>query len=470
MNEATSFRRNKISLSDYNYRKDIENRMLMAHFTTTDLEILEEILYSSLLIPIKKLAKSVDVDEADLTAILNKLGETGLFTLSDDSIVVDKEMRKYFEAQIVKFEENFVPGMEFLQCLLRKVPIHVLPTWYAIPRTSDNIFDSLVEKYLYTPQTFQRYLSELNSADPQLGAIIAEVHAAPDFALPSTTIMEKFGFSREQFEEHMLHLEFNLVCCLCYKKENDVWKEVVTPFQEWRDYLLFLRDTTPTAIAKPDKIERRRPGDFAFIQDLSAILSLARKAPLALSPSKEGLYIPEKSALAQILSKCPGLDESYIHQLISKLILLKLAQVVDGKLNALEAANDWLDMRFENQALYLYRHPLNRPLSPNLPPQYERHLREAEKSILRALTSGWVYFDDFIQGSLATFGEDSSICLKRLGKSWKYLLPQYSEEQRSLIKAAIFDWLFEIGVVATGVHNGKECFCVTPFGQSLFGR
>ena len=41
----------------------------------------------------------------------------------------------------------------------------------------------------------------------------------------------------------MLHMEFNFVCYLGYKKDNDMWRQVVTPFYEWRKYLHFLRDS-----------------------------------------------------------------------------------------------------------------------------------------------------------------------------------------------------------------------------------
>ena len=45
--EASSIRKNKISLTDYNYQKDIQNRLLLAKFSLSDLKVLEEILYSS---------------------------------------------------------------------------------------------------------------------------------------------------------------------------------------------------------------------------------------------------------------------------------------------------------------------------------------------------------------------------------------------------------------------------------------
>jgi hypothetical protein len=58
--------------------------------------------------------------------------------------------------------------------------------------------------------------------------------------------------------------------------------------------------------------------------------------------------------------------------------------------------------------------------------------------------------------------------LKKTGKHWRYTLPVYSEDEKNLIKATIFEWLFETGVVATGTCLGRDCFCVTPFGRFFF--
>jgi hypothetical protein len=161
-----------------------------------------------------------------------------------------------------------------------------------------------------------------------------------------------------------------------------------------------------------------------------------------------------------------------IDKRIHKLKQLKLADIVDNRLYALESANDFLDMRLENRALFLHRHPLNRLFSPQIPADLitDRNLRESEKSIVRVLDSGWVYFEDFLSGVIVPLGEDSIIMLKKQGKTWKYSLPSYAEEELALIRSTVLEWLFEIGVTAVGKHNGKDCFCVTAFGQSLFGR
>jgi len=191
MVELNPFRKNKINLEDYDYQKDIENRLLMAHFSEADLEVLEELLYNPPKFPIDTISSNLDMTLLELTPILKKLGKTGLFTIIDENIIVDKEMRKYFEFQLHKFDDDFKPGMEFLQSLLKKVPIHVLPVWYHIPRTSNNIFDSLIEKYLETPQTFQRYLLELNLADDVMKDIVEDLFREKSLKLLSSEVMTR---------------------------------------------------------------------------------------------------------------------------------------------------------------------------------------------------------------------------------------------------------------------------------------
>jgi len=472
MIELSPLKKNKVCLQDYDYQKDIENRLLMASFTALDFQVLEEILFSPPTFSVKKLAKNLTIEEADLLPILDKLGRSGLFTLSFDTLIVDKEMRKYYESQILKFDEEFHPGIDFLQSLLRKVPIHILPTWYAISRSSNNILDSIVEKYLLTPQIYQRHLQELNSGDPIFSGIIQDVHTAPNFRVPAQNIIEKYHLSREEFEEYMLLFEFNFACCLGYYREQDQWKEQVMPFYEWQEYLSFLRKTTPQKISPFSKINRLRPSDFAFIKDMTHLLSLAKKQPIAIKSSKEGYTFSDTLVQTNFLLQREGLKTEDLFHLFSKVALLQLAEIKNDKLYVLEASDEWLKMSLEDRAVYLHRHPLNRLLSIDLPlhAPVERWIKEAEKSIVRVLHSGWVFYEDFVKSVHVPLDDPSVLILKRAGRGWKYPLPQYAEEELSLIKATLFEWLFEIGAVAPAIVNEKESFCVTAFGQTLFGR
>ncbi|MCX6991342.1 MAG: hypothetical protein NTX49_09845 [Chlamydiae bacterium] len=476
--ELSPVRKNKITLCDYDYQKDIENRLLMSQFTSTDLEVLEEILYSSLSTPIKKLAISLEIEEQKVVASLEKLSKTGLLSYDAETVFTDKDMRKYFEAQIQKFDEDFVPGMDFLQSLLRKVPIHILPTWYSIPRTSNNIFDSIIEKYLFTPQIYQRYILELTFPDPVLQGIIDDVYSSKDLEVSGAQLIEKYGLTKEQFEEHMLHLEFNFVCCLGYKKIDDQWHEKVTPFHEWKEYITFLKDSDVPSIPNEEKVQKKRPNDYSFVQDMAIILEKAKKQPLVMERTEEGYLIPQRKVLQSLLGSFSDLHfeasalEAYIHSLVAKIQLIKLAEVTDKKLTLNERAHEWLEMRLESRAMFLYRHPLNRPLTLGAAESIckEKPLREAEKSIARAINKGWVLFEDFFKGVSAPLSEEGYICLKRLGRTWKYALPEYSTDEKHFIKTVVFDWLFEAGIVQVGTIDEKDCFRVTSIGQSLFAR
>ena len=304
---------------------------------------------------------------------------------------------------------------------------------------------------------------ELNFVDPVVRGLISDVFTAPDFKVASSDLIAKYNLTRQGFEEILLLLEFNFVVCLSYEKEDEHWLEFVAPFHEWHQYLRFLKETEAPPLPA-ESATRKREGDFAFVEDLSTLLLLAKSKPLQTKQLASALSLPVKTE-AEI-----AFAQSYIESLIEKLCVVKLAERIDGRLYPLEAADDWLNMSLENRALNLYRHPLNRILGRSIPTDIasERNIREAEKSIKRALHGKWVFFDDFVKGILVPLSEHSVIALKKTGKNWKYSLPVYSEEEKALIKATIFEWLFETGMVAAGSSNGRDCFAVTPFGRFFF--
>lgn len=481
MIETNVFRKNKINLEDYDYRQDIQNRVLLSQFSSEDLEVLEEIVYGSQKIPISHLIDQLDKNLDHLSQILDKLSQTQLFKIEEDTVVVDKEMRKYFETQIQKFEEDFTPGMEFLQALLKKVPIHVLPNWYPIPRTSNNIFNSLIEKYLQTPQTFQRYLQELNLGDPVLNGIVSDLFKAPKHKMYSAEIRKKYSISEEAFEEHLLYLEFNLVCCLVYEKKDGEWVETVTLFKEWKDYLHFLKESQPKEIANHESVVRTRPHDFSFAEDLSILLAFSMTKPLFVRLNEEEKWEFEKASANQVAKQCKGFDlkteegqahfSAYMEKAIAKLLFLRLATVEGNQLVPLEEAEEWLALPIEKRALNTYKVTLTTyPFSEFLKEICtERNIHEIEKSISRIIGCGWVLFDDFMKGIIAPISEKSKMSLTKQGRYWKYSLPDYSEDELALIRLIIYNWLFEGGIVATGSYQGKEAIRITPLGQSMFG-
>jgi hypothetical protein len=93
---------------------------------------------------------------------------------------------------------------------------------------------------------------------------------------------------------------------------------------------------------------------------------------------------------------------------------------------------------------------------------------EAEKSIKRALHGKWILFDAFWQGVTVPFEEGSSVQLQKTGKHFRYVIPSYKEEHKTLLKSVVFERLFEAGMVDIGSWKGEDAFRVTPFGQTLF--
>ena len=476
MLELTSLQKNKVNLSDYNYLQDIESRLHLCDFSSLDLTVLEEILFSPLKISIKKISRALSRSEEEILPVLKRFSISGLLQLQEDTILVDKERRKYFEFQITRFEESFRPDMEFLQEMLRQVPIHILPAWYSIPRSSDNIFDSIVEKYLLTPQGYQRYLQDLILTDPIAHRILDDVLNSADFRIPSSDLIAKYNLDRRHFETIMLQLEYSLACFTVYTKtDEDHWNESIVPFHEWSQYLQALRTTQTPIIEDSERVVRYRKNDFAFVEDMGLVLKLILSKPLSLDRLDTTSLLSD--SLVRTLSSCCHIPHKsteelklathYLSTLVKKLLLIKLAACIDGKLYALEPAQDWIELNLENRALHLYRHPLNRLLL-DVPLESEKYLREAEKAIKRVLHGDWVFFDAFSTGIIVPLTEQSTVTLKKSGKQWRYTLPSFNEDEKALFKATVFNWLFECGIVNTGTVDDRECFAVTSFGRCFF--
>lgn len=473
-------RKSKINLPDYDYQRDIKNRLLMADFSLVDVEILREVLLSSLTLSLSALAAAVDLDPEELLPTLEKLESVGLLRRTGETLELDKEMRKYYEAQVLKFDDDFEPNMEFLQGLLRKVPIHVLPVWYAIPRSSSNIFDSLVERFFETPRAFQRYLLELQLEEPLQRLIVNRLFASPELSLPSSELREELSLSREEFEEHMLYLEFNFVCCLSYCQTEEGWEEVVTPFHEWRQFILFRQQTMPQPISQEAKIDHLRTAPFSIVTDMTSMLRDLRTSPMRVAAGSRPYFFAIDDLLmnrlatvcgveAPLLASRPVSYRNYFSQLLGKLVLIEFVNEEDGLLSLSERGEEWLALGLEERAIALYRHPFNTIISREIDPQLnsERNLREIERALERVADLGWVEMEDFLRGVIAPIGSAGEVTLQKKGRRWRYALPTYSQEEKELIRAAILERLFEGGFVEVGELEGASLFRVTPFGRAV---
>ncbi len=467
---VTVNRKNKINLSDYNYQVDIENRLAMAEFTVFEVEVLREILNGSLKTSIAGLARLLDTSVNSIMQVLPKLSRTKLFTVQGDTLLVDKEIRKYYEFQITKFNEDFAPNIEFLQSLLSRVPIHVLPLWYTIPRTADNIFNSIIEKYLQTPKIYERYLHEIQFDEPIMRQIMEEVFNSPELKVRTQDLIDKFRLNRLKLEELLLHMEFNFVCCLSYSRSGDVWEEVVTPFYEWREYLLFFKQTHPQSITDVAAIAGKKEGDFPFLTHLGALLKSVRNRSIAVSSEGHNYAASSevmKGCLPMLANQAPQMLSSYFSQIISQSLILQLASLTHGQFEVLASAEEWLKKSVQEQASVLFKLPITSYRGVCFDPAHnmDRSMREIERNLKRVSSKGWVFLEDFIKGMVGTVGTAEPVILRCKGKRWRYNLPTYTPEEKLLIEMVICERFFEMGMVSIGTFNGQPCFCVTPFGR-----
>jgi len=419
----------KVTLSDYNYTRDIRNRLFLAELSVFEVAVLEEILNSSLKIRVDDLCKILGQKEDKILPVLDRLHHNKLLIHHEGVITVNKELRKYYEFQISRFDEDFEPNMGFFQGLLKQVPIHVLPVWYAIPRTSNDIFQSIIEKYLYTPKIYRRYVNDVTFDHPILQQILQNMLQTTDFRIEVKNLSFEQPLSDEELEEYLLLLEFHCICCISYERDGNTWKRLITPFHEWREYLLFIRNTVPCSIPEIETIQHFHPHPFGFIRDMNELLERATHP----SPSIE-----------------------YVSRLKKRLQELKLTGEDGCSLR--EEAQKWLSRPIQDQAIELYRNITCQ--NPN-----DRCIRAVEKSLRRIVNRGWIYFDDFVKGMTVSVGEQEEVSLKCTGRKWCYALPEYNEEGKELIYEILAGPLFEAGMVSLGEHQERPCFTVTPFGR-----
>jgi hypothetical protein len=436
-------KRGKVVLSDYDYQSDVRDRLLLSEIHPIDYEILEEILFSPVKFTLEKLTVALDLSTEEVLPTIEKFLPTGLFQFDGTTLTINKEKRKYFETHLQKFEDGFTPGMEFLQNILRSVPIDVLPNWYLIPRSSNNIFLSLIEKHLLTPAIYQRYLLEYFSGDDLVAQIAKELHQEPCTCIPAKEIQEKHCLTKEEFIELLLYLEFSLIASIRYERTANGWEEIVTPFTEWYEYQLFVSSSQPNSIK--DEVIPFREREYSFIEDMKDLLELGFIEPITIE------YSP------------------YTDRIINKLQILGLASIQEGKLKTTPTAEEWVKIPIEERCHITFKHPHNfLSIQKRFSHSNQRAVLEIQKGMSPVSGSNWVYFDDFLAGSQIALNEEQKVSLKQIGRSWRYEIPSYSDSEKEFIHHIIFDWLFESGMVQIGTCKGRDCFKLTSLGRILF--
>jgi predicted transcriptional regulator len=466
-------RKQKVELADYSYQRDISHRQFLSQLTEFEIFATEEIVNGSLKTTVDQLATILETTNSNLQPLLTRLANTDLLKLDKQTVVVNKEIRKYYCCELAKFGTCFEPDLQHLQALLHKVPIHILPLWYAIPRNSDNIFQSIVERYFQTPRAYQKHLEELALENPVLFALFEMLQTKPDFSLPASVIMEKWQLSPQEFHELALSFEYHLGGCLCYRREGNSWQAYLTLYHEWQQYLSFLRLNAPGLIKDEPNIQRHHPHDFGCIEDLANLVRLTLDTPKALEATPLQQKGDDNHPLQQHWHHISAAAfQAYLADLYRFASHLHLLSIVDGYICPhVEEAKLWLKKHKQDQASDIYclvltatRQSPKRTIGCS-----EREFREIEKALKRVAHSGWIYFDDFVKGTTASIGQHAPVSLLQKGKKWRYALPSYNSQEKQLLQDTVFKDFFYTCFVATGSHQGRPCFYVTPYGRMSLG-
>jgi hypothetical protein len=248
---AALSKNNRISLEPISYKNELKIRLLLNRLSPFEREALREILHSSLRISLTDLAESLLVEKAELFPLLKILVDIGLLTHQQDMLFIEKEKRKLFEVQLERFEEDFEPGIAYLQQILQRVPLERVFDWYQLGRTASNIFQSILERIFHTPKQYERYLMELNFQDSRLQAILEQLLNAPEFQLSVQALRKKYKLSEEEFEEIALLMELHMAAFV----KNSSQGPILQILEEWRQHHINQKANLP----KPLKASQVKP-------------------------------------------------------------------------------------------------------------------------------------------------------------------------------------------------------------------
>ncbi len=131
----------------------------------------------------------------------------------------------------------------------------------------------------------------------------------------------------------------------------------MTPFYEWKEYLKATHSTQPISVDDFSSVIRKKNSDFAFVEELSALLQFTQKQPLVIERTKEELASLQVKAFKALEKECPEISKADLHILLTKACLLQLAQIKEEVFSLLPDGYQWLEMSVPERALVLYRCP-----------------------------------------------------------------------------------------------------------------
>lgn len=459
----------KVILEDFDFKKDLAIRLQCEKLSSKEICVLEEILYSPLKVSIEELCNNADVAFTEIHPILESLAGLHLFEAKEEQLLVDKERRKYFEVLIEKFTPDFLPNLDYYKELLKLAPIHLLVSWFHIPRTSNNIFNSMLEKHFQTPKMYQRYLKETLADEESLSALVSFVMDERNGKAGAIEVKELFNLTDEELEEKILFLEYHFILTSTYECVNGKYVKYLSEFCEWNEWKKTSDCTIESTLISDEDVKSLLHSEFSFIEDMSLILELCNKKSLKVQyHQKEELFYldPSFKDVENFYNSTPY----YLARVINKNLLLGLIVIEEDTLRQTPPAKKWLATPIRQRTLITFKHPHN-SLSHKCDfsfHQHDRNIIEVQKALSQIQNGSWTFFNEFIGDHLSKTNSLKQAELQKVGRKWTYTAAEYDDKEIAFIRTVILDWLFESGMIIPGKYQGKDCFKVTSLGYELY--
>lgn len=429
--------KNKVDLNDYPFKLDIHRRRCVFKFSPFERDLFYEMCLGSLETSVEELAEDMDVDAAIILAVLKKNHSIGLYNIKDKEILINKEERRFYEVELDKFNESFVPNLNHIKALFNKISIDILPKWFSLPKNCTCIFSTLVENHFATPKLYEKYLEEIEFNEPLLNKIIDQLYSSPYYSLNLEELKETLYLSDEILYQMIALLEFNLVAVHSYQKIGDTFHEVLTPPHEYRVLLLDKLEKRPKCINEDEKAITVYTLHQEFIPKMTKTLSTI----------KEFVHGDKQGDL--------HLDDL---KMIKKLLEIDLLDSVDEQILLSREGN-----------AFLQQSEVEKPLHFLTPRNHKKRLfsewaqRQIEKELLQY--TSWIFIDDFVNSLHIPLDTHAPLALVKKGRQSFYSVPVYSPEEKELLRKYLTDYLAVANVVELGETDGKAIFRLTPFGR-----
>jgi len=439
-------KKHKVDLSEYTVDQDLFFRARLAELEPAITKLLIELFYLSSKTTLQKLKNALDLTEIELKYFIDKIAPFQILFCEQDCVLIDKEVKKKIECFLAKFDEDFIPGIEYFQSLLKQVPINILPTWYSLPRSCDSIFLSLKEKIFQTPAQYLRHIKEVETETYPIQPVVQALLESFAEGLTLYDLKRLTGLDGAKLDECILFLEFNFIAVLTYEDKEGRWEAKLSLPHELKNYLKKQSVTPPfTTIAQTSVVpDRGIPLTFAF--DLSQVIRFAKLYPLKVLSNEGSLKFDSKN-LEKLEATLPC-STSYLENILQRGIELELLKIVDGYVTLHSQAEPWLLYSIEKQALSLYK---------VLWMQKNQNAKQSEKGLSAIIDKGWVLVDEVI-----AYISSGKPVLSRGKEGFTYEIQDEVKLTHEHLST-----LFESGLIEWGQLDKSRCLRLTELGKQI---